>query len=88
MSRPIPPSIRCFLLIGTRFDTITHVAWSNNKPTVVETPDSGDGTVSFQEKGGNGHGASVLTANGVEYRDNSEPPTAIDGTGQCVTGRA
>jgi hypothetical protein len=36
-----------------------------------------DGTVSFQEKGGNGHGASVLTANGVEYRDNSEPPTAI-----------
>jgi hypothetical protein len=36
-----------------------------------------DGTVSFQEKGANGHGASVLTANGVEYRDNSEPPTAI-----------
>ncbi|GAC1562362.1 MAG: hypothetical protein NVS3B10_19730 [Polyangiales bacterium] len=35
-----------------------------------------DGTVSFQEKG-NGHGASVLTANGVEYRDNSDPPTAI-----------
>ena len=36
-----------------------------------------DGTVSFQEKGKNGHGASVLTANGIEYRDNSEPPTAI-----------
>lgn len=36
-----------------------------------------DGTVSFQEKAGNGHGASVLTANGVEYRDNSEPPTAV-----------
>jgi hypothetical protein len=36
-----------------------------------------DGTVSFAEKGGSGHGASVLTANGVEYRDNSEPPTAI-----------
>ena len=35
-----------------------------------------DGTVSFQEKG-NGHGASVLTANGVEYRDNTDPPTAI-----------
>jgi hypothetical protein len=35
-----------------------------------------DGTVAFQEKG-NGHGASVLTANGVEYRDSQEPPTAI-----------
>lgn len=35
-----------------------------------------DGTVSFQQKGG-GHGASVLTANGVEYRDNSEPPVAV-----------
>jgi hypothetical protein len=35
-----------------------------------------DGTVSFQEKG-TGHGASVLTANGVEYRDSTEPPTAI-----------
>ncbi|CAN5896886.1 hypothetical protein BH11MYX4_BH11MYX4_05810 [soil metagenome] len=34
-----------------------------------------DGTVSFQEKGGNGHGASVLTANGVEYRDNADLPT-------------
>jgi hypothetical protein len=34
-----------------------------------------DGTVSFQEKGGNGHGASVLTANGVEYRDNADVPT-------------
>jgi hypothetical protein len=34
-----------------------------------------DGTVSFQEKGGSGHGASVLTANGVEYRDNADVPT-------------
>ena len=34
-----------------------------------------DGTVSFQEKGGNGHGASVLTANGLEYRDNADLPT-------------
>jgi len=34
-----------------------------------------DGTVAFQEKGSNGHGASVLTANGVEYRDSTEPPT-------------
>jgi hypothetical protein len=35
-----------------------------------------DGTVSFNEKGG-GHGASVLTANGVEYRDNRDMPTPI-----------
>src|SRR3954447_21840719 len=34
-----------------------------------------DGTVSFQEKGGTGHGASVITANGVEYRDNADIPT-------------
>jgi len=35
-----------------------------------------DGTVSFQEKG-SGHGATVLTANGVEYRDNADVPTAV-----------
>lgn len=35
-----------------------------------------DGTVSFQEKG-NGHGASVLTANGIEYRDNTDVPTPV-----------
>lgn len=35
-----------------------------------------DGTVSFNEKGG-GHGASVLTANGVEYRDNRDVPTPV-----------
>lgn len=34
-----------------------------------------DGTVSFQEKGA--HGASVLTANGVEYRDNTDLPTPV-----------
>ena len=34
-----------------------------------------DGTVSFQEKSGSGHGASVLTANGIEYRDNADLPT-------------
>jgi hypothetical protein len=35
-----------------------------------------DGTVSFQEKG-SGRGASVLTANGVEYRDNADVPTPV-----------
>ncbi|MDB4942398.1 MAG: hypothetical protein JWP97_1932 [Labilithrix sp.] len=34
-----------------------------------------DGTLAFQEKGGSGHGASVITANGVEYRDNADLPT-------------
>lgn len=34
-----------------------------------------DGSVSFQEKGASGRGASVLTANGVEYRDNADLPT-------------
>jgi hypothetical protein len=36
-----------------------------------------DGTLSFQEKSKNGHGAAVLTANGVEYRDNADVPTPI-----------
>jgi len=35
-----------------------------------------DGTVSFNQQG-SGNGASVLTANGVEYRDNSDLPTAV-----------
>jgi len=35
-----------------------------------------DGTVSFQEKG-SGHGATVLTANGVEYRDNADMPQPL-----------
>lgn len=35
-----------------------------------------DGTVSFQEKG-SGQGASVLTANGLEYRDNTDLPTPV-----------
>lgn len=33
-----------------------------------------DGTISFQEKG-SGNGATVLTANGVEFRDSRNPPT-------------
>jgi hypothetical protein len=34
-----------------------------------------DGTIAFQEKGA--HGASVLTANGVEYRDNNDVPQPV-----------
>lgn len=45
---PLPKNIRAFLLIGTRFDTITHFEFSNGKVFKVETPDSGDGTVSLQ----------------------------------------
>lgn len=35
-----------------------------------------DGTVSFNQQG-SGQGASVLTANGLEYRDNHDLPTAV-----------
>ncbi len=35
-----------------------------------------DGTLAFPEKGA--HGASVLTANGVEYRDRGDVPTPIN----------
>jgi hypothetical protein len=35
-----------------------------------------DGTVLFPQSGG-GHGASVLTANGVEYRDSKEVPQPV-----------
>jgi pimeloyl-ACP methyl ester carboxylesterase len=45
---PIPRGIRQFLLIGTRFDTITHLNWSGTAASTVETPESGDGTVSLQ----------------------------------------
>jgi hypothetical protein len=34
-----------------------------------------DGTMVFQEKGA--HGASILTANGIEYRDSNSPPVAV-----------
>ncbi|MBX3186084.1 MAG: hypothetical protein KF819_03675 [Labilithrix sp.] len=34
-----------------------------------------DGTMVFQEKGASG--ASVLTANGIEYRDSKSPPVAV-----------
>jgi hypothetical protein len=44
---PIPKGIRTFLMIGSRYSTITHFAWDGtiNK---VETAESGDGTVSLQ----------------------------------------
>ena len=47
-SRPLPQGLRTFLLVGTRFDTITHFFWDGNAPQKVETRDAGDGTVSIQ----------------------------------------
>ncbi|MBS2016413.1 MAG: hypothetical protein JST00_26245 [Deltaproteobacteria bacterium] len=46
-----------------------------------------DGTVSFQQRG-SGQGASVLTANGVEYRDNTDLPTAVNRRGVDEPWRA
>jgi phospholipase A1 len=47
-SRPLPNGLRTFLLIGTGFDTITHLLWDGNAPLKVETRNGGDGTVSIQ----------------------------------------
>src|SRR3954468_2772465 len=47
-----------------------------------------DGTVAFQEKGGSGRGASVLTANGIEDRDNSDIPTPALRRSAAEPGRA
>lgn len=46
-ARSIPPSVRSFLMIGTRFETITHFIWDGSSAAKVETPDAGDGTVSI-----------------------------------------
>jgi lecithin:cholesterol acyltransferase len=45
---PIPTEIRCFLLIGSRFETITHFFWTGSEIQKEETPDGGDGTVSIE----------------------------------------
>ena len=37
--------VRCFLLIGSRFETITHFFWTGSEIKKEETPDGGDGTV-------------------------------------------
>lgn len=50
ISKPLPPRILTFLLVGTRFDTITHFSWNEDNQDIqkVETRDGGDGTVSIQ----------------------------------------
>lgn len=45
---PIPRDIRSFLLIGTRFETITHFFWTGSEIEKRETQDGGDGTVSLE----------------------------------------
>ena len=45
---PIPRDIRSFLLIGTRFETITHFFWTGSRIEKRETQDGGDGTVSLE----------------------------------------
>jgi hypothetical protein len=45
---PIPEYIRTFLMIGTRFSTITHFVWSGGIVDKIETESAGDGTVSLQ----------------------------------------
>jgi phospholipase A1 len=47
-TKPLPQGLRTFLLVGTRFDTITHFFWDGNAAQKVETRDGGDGTVSIQ----------------------------------------
>jgi hypothetical protein len=48
IKRPLPTTIRAFLMIGTRFDTITHFSWNGTSIDKQETRDAGDGTVSIQ----------------------------------------
>lgn len=45
---PLPGSIRSFLIVGTRFETITHFEYLNESVSKVETANGGDGTVSLQ----------------------------------------
>jgi hypothetical protein len=48
VKRPLPKAIRAFLMIGTRFDTITHFSWNGMTIDKQETREAGDGTVSIQ----------------------------------------
>ena len=46
--KPLPRGVRTFVMLGTRFSTITHFAWADNTIDKVETLNAGDGTVSLQ----------------------------------------
>jgi len=47
-TKPIPAHIRTFLMIGSRFSTITHFVWNGGIVDKIETESAGDGTVSLQ----------------------------------------
>jgi hypothetical protein len=47
-TNPLPNNIRTFVMIGSRFSTITHFSWNGSVIDKVETTDAGDGTVSLQ----------------------------------------
>jgi hypothetical protein len=46
-NKPYPPGLRRFVLMGTRYETITHFFWTGLDIRTVSTPDAGDGTVSI-----------------------------------------
>lgn len=47
-TRPYPEQVRRFVLMGTRYETITHFFWTGRDVQPVECDDGGDGTVSIQ----------------------------------------
>jgi hypothetical protein len=47
-NKPYPEGVRRFVLMGTRFATMTHFFWDDQGLTPVESKDGGDGTVSIQ----------------------------------------
>ncbi|MGY8666210.1 hypothetical protein Q3C01_28205 [Bradyrhizobium sp. UFLA05-109] len=60
---PIPKHVRTFLMIGTRFSTITHFVWNGGAIDKVETESAGDGTVSLQ--------GAFLPGQQVQFTDKS-----------------
>jgi Lecithin:cholesterol acyltransferase len=47
IDKPYPNGVRRFVLMGTRFDTITHFFWDGENLAPVRSKDGGDGTVSI-----------------------------------------
>ncbi len=60
---PLPNHVRTFLMIGTRFSTITHFVWNGGMVDKVETESAGDGTVSLQ--------GAFLPGRQVQFTDKS-----------------
>ncbi|KJC34762.1 hypothetical protein [Bradyrhizobium sp. LTSP857] len=60
---PIPAHVRTFLMIGTRFSTITHFVWNGGIVDKIETDSAGDGTVSLQ--------GAFLPGHQIQFTDKS-----------------